>query len=89
VTPSLTPTYTPTNVPGRIPTATLEPTQPGGASSSTPLPSSSGAGSPGIPVTGEGPGLREIGVMLLAGLGIGIITIGSAVSLARRGRRVR
>jgi hypothetical protein len=81
VTPSPTPANTATNAPG--PAAGPTPTNSGGAANATAtvvLPA-------GIPVTGEGPGPRELGVMLLAGLGIGTLAIGGTVSLARRGRR--
>src|SRR5579859_147917 len=87
VTPSATPTNTPTNGGGHSATATFTPTNASAVSSATSSVSPTAALPAGIPVTGEGPGLRQIGVMLLFGLGTGALALAGAIFLARRVRR--
>jgi len=84
VTP--TPINTVTSVPG--PAASASPTNSGGAAVGTPIVTPTVVLPAGIPVTGEGPGTREISVMLLAGLGVGLLALWVATSLARRGRHL-
>jgi hypothetical protein len=91
--PSATPTFTPTHSGGGGPTAIPSATT-HGAPTATQVPSPIASATaavtpPGIPVTGDGPGWREIGTLLLALLGSGALVFAGALFLAGWVRRAR